>query len=131
GVNTNGAFSDCYNLVEVVSLGNALTTIGAFAFMDCYDLTTVKATAVNSVGKYSFSGCSKLVTFGDTVNELNFDAMVKVGAGAFMDNRFDRVILKNVENIGEYSFFTSSNTMQYLARGNKQGIVVENEYTTK
>ena len=41
------------------------------------------------------------------------------------------MVNKNIENIGEYSFFTDSGLMTYLAIGNKENIVIETEHTTK
>ena len=75
---SQGCFNGCTSLVSA-SLGNSLSTIGAYAFSDCSLFTTVSLPAsVNSMGNYCFSGTAltdipeglhDCATFGDHIFE--------------------------------------------------------------
>ncbi|MBQ9791603.1 MAG: leucine-rich repeat protein, partial [Clostridia bacterium] len=131
GVNNAGAFSNCYSLVEVVSENNALSVIGDYAFINSNMLEKVTASNVVTIGKYAFSGCASLHTIGVVENTIGLDSVTTIGVGAFMNNTFTGVVLKNVEVIGEYAFLSDSNYLNYLAIGNKENIVVLNEYNMR
>lgn len=54
-------FKNVNNLISVV-IPDSVTTIGNYAFVDCYSLTSVViGSGVTSIGSFAFSGCYKLV----------------------------------------------------------------------
>lgn len=54
------AFSDCYNLISV-TIGNNITTIGDGAFEFCVNLSTINIpNSVTKIGNLPFDGCSSL-----------------------------------------------------------------------
>ena len=57
----NYAFADCTSLENVEFAGNALTTIGDYAFSGDVALTTKELPgSVTTIGAYAFQNCSKL-----------------------------------------------------------------------
>ena len=80
-----GAFNDCTNLTSV--LFPACTSVGAGAFNDCTNLTSVLFPACTSVGAGAFGGCTNLTS-------VSFPACTRVGDYAFSeDNELKTIIL--------------------------------------
>lgn len=70
------AFANCKAMTTVPTLGDAATTIGQFAFLNCAKITAVAIPAtVTEIGECAFYGCATLsaVTFADTVTEWTID----------------------------------------------------------
>ena len=58
----NYAFYNCYNLSSV-TIGSAVTSIGEYAFADCYSLNAVVIPdKVTTIGDYAFVGCYNLTS---------------------------------------------------------------------
>ena len=58
-----------------LTIGSSVTSIGSFAFSECWGLTSVTIpSSVTSIGSYAFSGCSGLtsVTIEDGAGTLSF-----------------------------------------------------------
>ena len=73
------AFSDCYGLTSV-TIPNSVTSIGNHAFSDCYGLTSVTIpNSVTSIGKSAFYRCSGLtsVSIPNSVNSIGYEAFAK------------------------------------------------------
>lgn len=122
-----GAFKDCYGLVEV-TLDSAITAILDSAFENCVDLVKVNAPGVTTIGDKAFSGCTVLDTYGATNDVVNLDTVTHIGVSAFENNLFVSVVLKNVQLIGENAFTSDSNYLQYIAIGNYESIAIKNGY---
>jgi hypothetical protein len=63
--------------ITMVVIGDGVTTIGNYAFDDCYKLTSVTIpNSVTSIGKYAFFGCSGLtsVTIPNSVTSIGSSA---------------------------------------------------------
>ncbi len=70
------AFDNCYNLMSV-SIPNSVTSIGAFAFDDCYNLVSISIpNSVTTIGNSAFQGCSGLtsVTIPGSVTSIGYRA---------------------------------------------------------
>ena len=70
------AFRDCYGLTSV-TIPNSVTSIGGGAFEGCSGLTSVTIPySVTSIGNYAFSGCSGLtsVTIPNSVTSIGWGA---------------------------------------------------------
>ena len=68
----NYAFYNCYGLTTITLLGN-LTSIGNYAFYNCYSLTTITLPdSLTSIGSYAFYSCHSLtaITIPDNVTQI-------------------------------------------------------------
>ena len=87
--------------VKKVVIEDGVTSIGDWAFCDCYLLVSVTVPdSVTSIGDYAFRGCSSLVSV--TVP----DSVTSIGSGAFRNcNRLGEIVIEgNVTSIGQYTF---------------------------
>lgn len=96
------AFSSCKNL-EIVTIGDQITTIGDGAFEDCKKLKTVTiGNGVRKIDKNAFNECTSLtsVIFRDKAQ------LVSIGEWAFYgcESLTSFTILKSVTSIGAYAF---------------------------
>ena len=100
--NTYDAAKECW----VIKFDGEVTTIGNYAFYECYSLTSVTiGNSVTTIGDYAFRGCSSLtsVTIGNSVTTI--------GCAAFFDcdSLTSVTIPDNVTTIGEWVFANCSN----------------------
>lgn len=72
------AFEGCTGL-ETMKVGNALESIGDYAFKYCSALTGIDLTSVTSIGTEAFIGCSSLVNVTSTTS------LTSLGVSAFRD----------------------------------------------
>ena len=96
----NYAFIDCYNLTSVAILEN-VTTIGDCAFFYCSSLTSITIpVSVTSIGNYAFYNCSSLtgITIPDSVTSIG------VGAFEFCTSLTSITIPEGVTSIGNGAF---------------------------
>ena len=94
------AFDECYKLTTL-SLGKNITTIGDYAFLDCHTLDNVTIPpSVTSIGKSAFYRCYALTTLSLGEN------IEKIGSYAFADCRHltNVTIPEKVETIEPYTF---------------------------
>ena len=70
------AFYECYSLTSV-TIGNSVTSIGNYAFNNCSGLTSVTiGNSVTSIGNYAFNNCSGLtsVIIPNSVTSIGYEA---------------------------------------------------------
>ena len=94
------AFRDCYSLTSV-TIGNSVTSIGDRAFQSCSGLTSVTiGSGVTSIGDYAFSGCSGLtsVTIPNSVTSIGLAAFSSCSGLTSV------TIPNSVTSIGDYAF---------------------------
>jgi hypothetical protein len=115
---TFGAFAYCGNLASV-TIGNGVTYIGSFAFLDCESLTNVTiGNSVSRIGIWSFDGCSSLtsVTIPNSVTNIGYDAFSGCGS-------LTNVIIGNgVTGIGDEAFSGCSSLSSVYFKGNAPGV---------
>ncbi len=97
----NYAFDNCYSLTSV-TIGNSVTTIGDYAFSGCDSLTSVTiGNGVTTIGDYAFDYCYNLtsVVIGNSVTTI--------GDGAFCwcTSLTSVVIGNSVTTIGDSAFY--------------------------
>ena len=86
--------------ITSVTIGDSVTTIGEYAFYDCYDLTSVTiGDSVTTIGEYAFYNCGltsvtipdSVTTIGDyAFDGIKFEASIFIGKGVVSlgDNAF-------------------------------------------
>lgn len=63
-INSIGAEAFSYNAdMKEIKLGTSISSIGDFAFEDCYSITEIKLFNLSSMGEKVFDGCSNLINF--------------------------------------------------------------------
>ncbi len=100
----NYAFSDCYGLTSV-TIPNSVTSIGSGAFRNCSGLMNVTIpNSVTSISSYAFQGCSCLtnVTIPNSVAAIGYDAFYGCSGLTSV------TIPNSVTGIGEYAFYGCS-----------------------
>ena len=94
------AFSDCYALTSVDM--PSVTTIGDVAFGYCSALTSVDMPSVTTIGAYAFYECSSLTS-------ISMPSVTTIGGYAFYNcNALTSVSMPSVVTIGEDAFYTCS-----------------------
>ena len=101
-------------LVTMLVIPDSVTSIGAFAFEYCENLTSVTiGNSVTSIGSRAFSNCVNItsVTIGNSVTSI--------GSRAFMscDNLESVTIGKSVTNIGDYAFYVCNHLKNITYNG--------------
>lgn len=95
----NYAFYNCFSLASVSI--PACTTIGSYAFYNCYHLAAVSLPACTSVGNYAFYNCSALAT-------VSLPVCTTVGSNAFRScYRLVSLYITSVSSVpalGTYAF---------------------------
>ena len=100
----NYAFCNCSGLTSV-TIGNSVTSIGDSAFSSCSGLTSVTIPdAVTNIGNYAFCNCSGLtsVTIPDSVTSIGDYAFYNLSELTSV------IIPDSVTNIGSYAFYECS-----------------------
>ena len=94
------AFYNCFKLTSV-SL-SAATSIGDYAFYSCSALTSVSLPAATSIGGYAFSGCSALTS-------VSLPVATSIGSYAFQScSALTSISLPAATSIGSYAFYRCS-----------------------
>ena len=102
------AFESCYNLT-IITIPNTVTSIGRSAFDDCRKLTSIIIPdSVTSLGYMAFSGCESLenVTIGNNVTSLGYNVF------AFCERLTSIIIPYNVTSISNKAFYECNNLMR-------------------
>ena len=96
-----------------VTIGDGVTSIGDYAFYDCYSLTSVTIhDSVTSIGDYAFDGCTSLtdtyVNITDLAAHSKSNPMYKIGGSIHLlvDGKEinELVIPDSITSIGDYAF---------------------------
>ncbi len=92
------AFEDCYNL-RTLTLGTNVTSIGYEAFYDCYKLTNAIISS-GAIAEYAFEDCEDLTnpTIGPNVTSIGYEAF------EYCTNLGNLTIPDSVTGIGDYAF---------------------------
>ena len=91
GRNISGAYTN-----------ETVTSIGSYAFYNCYKLTTVNFPVAESIGEYAFNSCSSLTT-------ADFPAVTSIGSRAFYTcSALTTADFPVATSIGSYAFYTCS-----------------------
>ena len=72
------AFSDCYSLTKI-TIPDSVTSIGDYAFCDCWNLSEIVIpNSVTNIGRCTFEDCGSLtsVTIGDSVTSIGSCAFI-------------------------------------------------------
>ena len=96
----NYAFQNCYSLTNIV-IPESVLSIGNYAFGSCYPLTSISIPAsVSSIGRAAFSGCYSLTSIVIPEN------VSSIGDSAFSGcySLTSIVIPESVSSIGNYVF---------------------------
>jgi hypothetical protein len=87
--------------IKTVIIGNGVTSIGDYAFCDCYGLTSIEiSSSVTSIGDYAFYDC-----YGLTSVKIP-SSVTSIGSRAFYNctGLTSVEILSGVTSIGSYAF---------------------------
>lgn len=110
------AFADCKNLVSLDL--PLLEGIGDYAFSGS-GLTEINMPNITDLGTNTFNGCEKLETvslpsveninigtFRDctSLKSVDISSAVKISANAFRNTGVERIVLDNIEEVGNYAF---------------------------
>lgn len=102
----SGAFYGC-NLIERITIGNEVTSIGESAFKNCSSLTGIAIPgSVRSIGKDAFRDCSNLA------NLIIADGVMDIGEAAF----------KNCNKIESATM--STDAISYIPKSNLKNVVI-------
>ena len=94
-----GAFDSC--AMSSISIPNSVTSIGDYAFSECYNLTSVVIpNSVTSIGDNAFYKCSSLTS----VVIPNSVTSIEHGAFSWCTDLISVEIPNSVTNIGDYAF---------------------------
>jgi len=107
GVTTIGnyAFYQCFKLTSI-TLGSAVASIGNNAFFNCNGLTSINfPISLTAIGNNAFEKCRNLTTI------VIPDSVVKIGNNAFYDcTKLSSITIgRSVSKIGDYMLFGCTN----------------------
>ena len=129
GTSSYGIFADSIkaygNMLQKVEIGNGVTSIGSYAFYNCYSLTSVVIpNSVTSIGSYAFNYCYSLASvvipngvtsIGDSTFRYCYslasvvipNGVTSTGGNAFGNcpSLTSIVIPNSVTSIGSYAFY--------------------------
>ena len=107
-----GAFSGC-TMIESVTLGEDVDTIGSYAFENCTALATVDlAEGITEVGSHAFDGCTSLTEI------VLPDSMEDINSYAFNNSGLTAVDLgSGINSIEEYAFYGTGITSVVIPDG--------------
>ena len=97
----NYAFYNCYSLTSI-TIPNGVTSIGNYAFYNCYSLTSITIpNGVTSIGNSAFSNCYSLTSI--TIP----NGVISIGNSAFYNcsSLASITIPDGVTRIGQYAFY--------------------------
>lgn len=101
---TIGDFAFQQSGLSSITFGSSVTTIGQYAFRDCFGITSLQIPSpVSTIGEAAFCGCLGLtsVTFDNSV--------MSIGDAAFCDTGLKSVTIgKNISYIGPQAFSSCS-----------------------
>ena len=101
--------------IEKVVVKSAVTSIGAYAFRECINLTSVNISdSVTSIGAYAFRECRSLtdVVIPDNVTDIGQDAFEGCG------NLKNVTLSKNITTINGFTFFACDNLSSIIIPDN-------------
>ena len=108
------AFYNCYELTSV-TISNSVTAIGEYAFYDCWRLTSVTIpNSVISIGERAFAGCSGLTSVivdknnGTYDSRNNCNAIIETSTNSLIVGCKNTIIPNSVTTIGEAAFYNCS-----------------------
>ena len=108
------AFYYCYSLTSV-TFPSSLTSIGEVAFCNCTGLSSITIpTKVNSIGKSAFSGCSELIAIKVTEGNANYDsrnncnAIMETATNTLIAGCKNTTIPNDIMAIDDYAFYGCS-----------------------
>ena len=113
----NFAFYGLTNITEPINIPKNCTEIGAYAFMNCVNMSgNIETKSVAYIGDYAFANCKELK--GRLY--LGSDATYSIGNGAFMNCGFTQSlsIPSSVMSIGKYAFMNCKNFTGKLVLSN-------------
>lgn len=91
------AFSNCWTLTAV-NLGSGITSIDAYVFQRCDELTSINLGHVTSIGNTAFAGCKKLAN-------IDVRKVTSLGRDAFYDcDSLAAVDVSSAKTIGTQAF---------------------------
>ena len=96
----NSAFQNCYSLASI-TISTGVTSIGNNAFNRCYSLASITIpTGVTSINQYAFSNCSSLasITIPTGVTSIGYSAF------GYCSSLASITIPTGVTSIGDYAF---------------------------
>ena len=97
----NSAFAYCSGLTDMV-IPNSVTTLKDFAFMSCYNLSSVSlSTSLTRIEPYTFGYCEKLES---VIIPYSVDTICE-GAFSGCYTMTDITVGPSVKYIGEYAFY--------------------------
>ena len=104
------AFKECFGLTSV-TIGNSVTSIGDGAFQGCYELTSITIpNSVTSIGSSAFYACSGLESIvvdpGNTKYDSREDcnAIIETESNTLIAGFKNTVIPNSVTSIGDFAF---------------------------
>ena len=112
GTATSMPWNTIKNEIKSVVITPGVTVIGANAFANCLNLTSVSIpSSVTTIGAYAFDGCNSLtsVTIPSSVTTINYDAFRKCSSLTSV------TIPSSVTSIGSEAFYGSGLTDIYVS----------------